>query len=58
MKTKIQTIILALLGLIFLPNVSFGQLYEVPLDDKIEQSTLIVEGKVIETKCYRADCIF
>lgn len=55
MKTKIQTITLALLGLIFLPNVSFGQLYEVSLDEKIEQSTLIVEGKVVESQCYRAD---
>ena len=55
MKTIIQIIALALLGLFVLPTSAFAQLYEVPLDDKIEHSTLIVEGKVIESQCYRAD---
>ena len=36
-----------------MPNFAFGQLTEVTLDQKIENSTLIVEGKVVATKCYR-----
>ena len=55
MKTIIQIISLALLVQIFFPSVLFGQLYEVSLDEKIEKSTLIAEGKIVETKCYRAD---
>ena len=55
MKNVIHIIVFALLGLFFTPNSAFAQLYEVPLDDKIEQSTLIVEGKVVESQCYRAD---
>lgn len=55
MKNTFQTRIIALLGLFFLPNLSFGQLYEVSLDEKIQKSTLIVEGKVVESRCYRAD---
>ena len=54
MKTIIQITALALLSLFF-PNSAFGQLYEVSLDAKIDRSTLIVEGKVIESQCYRAD---
>ena len=55
MKITIQTICLALLSLLFAQTSAFGQLYEVSLDEKIEKSSLIVEGKVIQTKCYRSD---
>lgn len=55
MKITFQTFILALVSLLFLPNFLFGQLYEVPLDEKIQKSSLIIEGKVVESKCYRAD---
>ncbi len=55
MKNLLQAIALALLSLIFCPNVLFGQLYEVTLDEKIEKSTLIIEGRVIESQCYRTD---
>ena len=55
MKNTFHSIILALLSLLFVPNISFGQLYEVSLDEKIEKSTLIVEGKVVETKCFRSE---
>jgi hypothetical protein len=55
MKNTFQFLTLAILSLIFLPNLLFGQLYEVSLDEKIQKSSLIVEGKVIESKCYRAD---
>jgi hypothetical protein len=55
MKNTFQTCMIALLGLFFLPNVSFGQLYEVSFDEKIQKSTLIVEGRVVESRCYRAD---
>jgi len=55
MKNAIPTLILALWSLLFAQTSAFGQLYEVSLDEKIEQSTLIVEGKVIESQCYRAD---
>jgi len=55
MKITIQTIFLALLSLFFAQTYAFGQLYEVSLDERIEKSSLIVEGKVVEAKCYRAD---
>ncbi|MDX2280106.1 MAG: hypothetical protein NW218_10985 [Saprospiraceae bacterium] len=55
MNNTFQVLTLAILSLIFLPNLLFGQLYEVSLDEKIQMSSLIVEGKVIESKCYRAD---
>jgi hypothetical protein len=55
MKNAIQTFILAVFCILLAPTKSFGQLYEVSLDEKIEKSTLIVEGKVIETKTYKAD---
>lgn len=55
MKNTFQFLTLAILSLIFLPNLLFGQLYEVSLDEKIQKSSLIVEGKVIESKCYRVD---
>lgn len=55
MKNIFQTCILALLSLIFLPNLLFGQLFEVSLDEKIQKSSLIVEGKVVKSKCYRAE---
>ena len=32
-----------------------GQLYEVSLDEKIKQSGLIIEGRVVESKCYRTE---
>ena len=53
MKNTFFTIVLVLLNLLFAPNLTFGQLYEVSLNEKIEQSTLIVEGKVVEAKCFR-----
>jgi hypothetical protein len=46
---------MAMIGLFFLPNFSFGQLYEVSLDDKIKHSTTIVVGEVIKSQCYRDD---
>lgn len=55
MKKSFQTYILALLSLFFLPSLLFGQLYKISLDEKIEKSSLIVEGRVVESKCYRAD---
>jgi len=55
MKHAFQNLGLALLSLIFIPTQLLGQLYEVSLDEKIEKSTLIVEGKVVESQCYRAD---
>jgi hypothetical protein len=55
MKNVIQTFILAVFCLLLAPTQSFGQLYEVSLDEKIEKSTLIVEGKVVETQTYKAD---
>jgi len=55
MKNAIHIIVFALLGFFSTPNSAFAQLYEVSLNDKIEQSTLIVEGRVIESQCYRAD---
>jgi hypothetical protein len=55
MKCTFQNLCLALLSLIFIPVQLIGQLYEVSLDEKIEKSTLIIEGKVIESQCYRAD---
>lgn len=55
MKHAFQNLGLALLSLIFIPVHLFGQLYEVSLDEKIEKSTLVVEGKVVESQCYRAD---
>ncbi len=55
MKNTFQTLIVAFVGLLFLPNLAFGQLYEVSFDEKIQKSTLIVEGKVVESRCYRAD---
>ncbi len=57
MKNTLLTFILFLLGLFFHPNFSFGQLYEVSLDEKIQKLTLIVEGKLVESRCYRADHI-
>ncbi|HMQ85165.1 MAG TPA: zinc-dependent metalloprotease [Saprospiraceae bacterium] len=55
MKNLFQTTFVVIIGLILLPNLVFGQLYEVSLDEKIQKSTLIVEGKVVESRCYRAD---
>lgn len=55
MKNTYHTLILIFLSLLLSPNWVFGQLYEVSLDNRIEQSYLIVEGKVVESKCYRAD---
>jgi hypothetical protein len=55
MKNVIQTFILAVFCLLLAPTQSFGQLYEVSLNEKIEKSTLIVEGKVVETQTYKAE---
>lgn len=55
MKNTFQFLTLAILSLILLPNLLFGQIYEVSLDEKIQKSTLVVEGQVVESKCYRAD---
>lgn len=55
MKHAFKNLGLALLSLIFIPVQLIGQLYEVSLDEKIEKSALIVEGKVVESQCYRAD---
>lgn len=54
MKNKVYFLAIALLCLFIAPKVAFAQTFEVPLDYKIEKSTLVVEGKVVETKCFRA----
>lgn len=54
MKHAFQNLGLALLSLIFIPVQLVAQLYEVPFDEKIRNSTLIVEGKVAESESYRA----
>lgn len=55
MKNTFQSFLVALFSLVLLPNFLFGQLYEVSLEEKIKASTLIVEGKVVESISYRAD---
>lgn len=55
MKNTYYTFVLILLSLLLSPKQVFSQLYEVSLDSRIDQSTLIVEGKVVESKCYRSD---
>ncbi|MBX2892682.1 MAG: zinc-dependent metalloprotease [Saprospiraceae bacterium] len=55
MKHAFQNLALLLLGLFGSIHPASAQLYEVSLDEKIEKSTLIVEGKVVESQCYRAD---
>ncbi|MBV6467293.1 MAG: hypothetical protein PGMFKBFP_02640 [Anaerolineales bacterium] len=54
MKHAFQNLGLALLSLIFIPVQLIAQLYEIPFDEKIRNSTLIVEGKVAESESYRA----
>jgi hypothetical protein len=51
MKHKIS--ILATLLLILCVNVVTAQLYEVSLDHKLQNSTLIIEGKVIKSEAFR-----
>lgn len=55
MKNTIQIFAIALMSILFSQNSLYGQLYEVAFDEKIEKSILIVEGKVVEAKCYRSD---
>ena len=51
MKHKIS--ILAVFLLVLCVNVVTAQLYEVSLDQKLQESTLIIEGKVIKSKAFR-----
>jgi hypothetical protein len=51
MKQKIS--ILAVLLLVLCVNVVTAQLYEVSLDQKLQESTLIIEGKVIKSEAFR-----
>lgn len=51
MKNRIS--ILATLLLTFCVNVVTAQLYEVSLDQKLQNSTLIIEGEVIESEAFR-----
>jgi hypothetical protein len=51
MKNRIS--ILATLLLILCVNVVTAQLYEVSLDQKLQNSTLIIEGKVIKSEAFR-----
>ena len=54
MKHAFQNRSLLLLGLFGSIHHASAQLYEVPFDEKIRNSTLIVEGKVAESESYRA----
>lgn len=54
MKHAFQNLALLLLGLFGSIHQASAQLYEVPFDEKIRNSTLIVEGKVAESESYRA----
>ncbi|MFK7947625.1 MAG: T9SS type A sorting domain-containing protein [Saprospiraceae bacterium] len=53
MKQKIS--ILAVLLLVLCVNVSKAQLYEISLDQKLQNSTLIIEGKVIKSEAFRGN---
>lgn len=53
MRTKI--FIWVVLLLILCVNVATAQLYEISLDQRLDQSSLIVEGKVTEIKSYRGN---
>lgn len=54
MKHAFQNLAFLLLGLFGSIYHASAQLYEVPFDEKIRNSTLIVEGKVAESESYRA----
>ena len=51
MKNRIS--ILATLLLTFCVNVVTAQLYEISLDQKLQNSTLIIEGKVVKSEAFR-----
>lgn len=55
MKIKCKLSTSVFYSLVCLPSLLFGQLYEVPLDERIANAKLVIEGRVVETKCYRAD---
>ncbi len=54
MKNFFPTTILFLIGIFAFTSTASAQLYEVSLDEKIQQSSLIVEGRVSERESYRA----
>jgi hypothetical protein len=53
MKHRIST--LATILLILCVNVVTAQLYEVSLDQKLQNSTLIIEGKVIKSETFQGN---
>jgi hypothetical protein len=53
MKTKIYTLVVLLL--VLCTNVITAQLYEVSLDQKLQNSTLVIEGKVIKSESFRGN---
>ncbi|MFK7951094.1 MAG: T9SS type A sorting domain-containing protein [Saprospiraceae bacterium] len=53
MKQKIS--ILAVLLLVLCVNTVTAQLYEASLDQKLQNSTLIIEGKVIKSEAFRGN---
>ncbi|MEI8059290.1 MAG: hypothetical protein WCG67_03945, partial [Ferruginibacter sp.] len=53
MKRKQTILLLLLISFLFFKNILVAQaLYPVSIDEKIQHSTLIIEGKVIDKKCF------
>ena len=55
MRTFYLFQVLLWLTIITFSNSTHAQLYEISFDQRLDQSSLIVEGKVIETKSYRGN---
>lgn len=53
MKNFFPTTVLMLIGILTATFSANAQLYEVSLDEKIQQSSLIVEGRVVAQESYR-----
>jgi hypothetical protein len=53
MKNFFPTTILMLIGILTANFSANAQLYEVGLDEKIQQSSLIVEGRVVAQESYK-----
>jgi len=54
LKKSITKMTIAFL-FIFTGMNTYGQLYEVPLEQKIEEAEIVVEGEVIESECFRTN---
>lgn len=53
MKNFFQSTVLLLMGIFAFMHTANAQLYEIGLDEKIQQSSLIVEGRVVAQESYR-----